>query len=105
MRDTLTTKTMKAIDITSATEDQKARANAMFARCPHMTYDRHLEIIVKQDSKKEWQPMSKKDVAKLASRQAVEAMKEIHLTLDGVDYGSDIYSYNEACRRKLMSIR
>ena len=89
----------------TATESQIERANAMFAKCPHMTFERHLEIIVKQDSKKGWQKATKKDLAKQASRDNVANMKEVHLTVDGIDYGSDISSYNTAMARKMMNIR
>ena len=91
--------------INNATASQIERANAMFARCPHMSFESHLEIIVKQDAKKCWQPMTKKNVAKRASRENVDNMTEVHLTVDGVDFGSDISSYNHACGRKLMKIR
>lgn len=88
-----------------ATENQIERANAMFAKCPHMTFERHLEIIVKQDSKKGWQEPTKKQAAKQESRENVENMKEVNLIFDGVNYGSDMSSYNAARNQKMMSIR
>lgn len=96
---------MNASINTTANESQIERANAMFAKCPHMTFERHLEIIVKQDSKKGWQKATKKTMAKQESRDNVANMKEVHLTVDGVDYGYDMSSYNAAIARKMMNIK
>lgn len=96
---------MNASINTTANESQIERANAMFAKCPHMSFERHLEIIVKQDSKKGWQKATNKSMAKQASLENVANMKEVHLTVDGVDYGSDMSSYNAAIARKMMNIK
>lgn len=96
---------MKNSNNNIATESQIERANAMFAKCPHMTFERHLEIIVKQDSKKGFQEPTKKQAEKQASRERVENMTEVNLIYDGVNYGSDMSSYNAARSRKMMSIR
>lgn len=99
------TSTLKNIDLTTATESQIERAKAIIAKGAKVTFERALEIEMKADLKKGWQPMSKKDIKKYESRKNAAEAKGIHLTVDGVDYGSDISSYNAANARKMMRLR
>ena len=62
---------------TTPTQEQLQRAEAMFARCPHITLERHIEIIIKTDLRNAPKQMTKKDLVQQKIRNAQKEMTSV----------------------------
>lgn len=62
---------------TQPTQEQIQRAEAMFVRCPHISLERHIEIIVKTDWRNAPKQMTKKELVQQKIRNAQREMTSV----------------------------